>query len=80
MLDRSVPGSKNKEMAASMDIDKPVASGWQTGVSAMAEASELSGLPATGGKSTSAPWCSIAKVRSSTAKRVALRLTRKTRI
>jgi hypothetical protein len=44
------PGSKNKEVAAGMDVDKPVASGWQTGVSALTEASEPSNLPATGEK------------------------------
>jgi len=37
--------SKNKEVAAGMDIDKPATGEWQTGVSAMTEASEPSNLP-----------------------------------
>ncbi len=41
-------GSKNKEVAAGMDIDAPTSSGWQTGVSAMTEAGEPSNLPAAG--------------------------------
>jgi len=42
--------SKNKEVAAGMDIDKPATGEWQTGVSAMTEASEPSNLPTIGEK------------------------------